>query len=66
MLLLLFTNYMNASFSSIDNAPSSTVLINSHTKEEYGTLLVTQIGSYIVMWVALCTASGGISLKKLI
>jgi len=41
---------MNASFSSIDNvdnvdnAPSSTVLINSHTKEEYGILLVTHIG----------------------
>jgi len=56
---------MNAVFSSVDNAPSSTILINSHTKEEYGTLLYARIDWYIVMWVALCLASGGISLKKL-
>ena len=42
MLLLVFT-YMNASFCSVNNAPSSTILINWHMKEECGTLLVTHL-----------------------
>jgi len=57
---------MNASFSNVDNAPSSTIPINSHMKDEYRTLLVTHVGWYIVMWVALRIASGRISLKKLV